>query len=171
MEKKICVVGGGRWGKNHIRTLFQMGSLAGFVESNQKRLDELLAQYPVQGFTTLDEAIEQKYAGYVLATPAETHYPLGKKILKKGLHLLIEKPMTLSAEHSEELVNIAEQTSASLMVGHLLLFHPAIIKIKELIDNGKIGRLYYVYSNRLTFGTVRTEENFFWSFAPHNISF
>ena len=170
MEKKICVVGGGRWGKNHIRTLFQMGRLAGFVESNQKRLDELLTQYPVQGFTTLDEAIEQKYAGYVLATPAETHYPLGKKILKKGLHLLIEKPMTLSAEHSEELVKIAEQTSASLMVGHLLLFHPAIIKIKELIDNGKIGRLYYVYSNRLNFGTVRTEENVFWSFAPHDIS-
>ena len=84
--------------------------------------------------------------------------------------MLIEKPMSLSAEHSEELVRIADETKASLMVGHLLLFHPAIRKIKELIDSGKIGRLYYLYSTRLNLGTVRTEENVFWSFAPHDIS-
>jgi UDP-2-acetamido-3-amino-2,3-dideoxy-glucuronate N-acetyltransferase len=147
-----------------------MGSLAGIVEANQQRLDELLAQYPVQGFTELDDAIKQGFDGYILATPAETHYHVGKKLLEKGLNVLIEKPMTLSSDHSKELVEIAEQTKARLMVGHVLLFHPAIKKIKEVIDSGKIGQLYYVYSTRLNLGTIRTEENVFWSFAPHDIS-
>lgn len=170
MDKKICVIGGGRWGQNHIRTLFQMGNLAGIVETNRERLDELLAQYPVKGFIKIDDAIRQGFDGYILATPAETHYPVGKKLLERGLNVLIEKPMALSSENSKELVEIAEQTKARLMVGHLLLFHPAIKKIKEIIDSGKIGQLYYVYSNRLNLGTVRTEENIFWSFAPHDIS-
>ncbi|WP_347491419.1 Gfo/Idh/MocA family protein [Desulfoscipio sp. XC116] len=170
MDRKICVIGGGRWGQNHIRTLFQMGNLAGIVETNQNRLDELFMQYPVKAFTKLDDAIEQGFDGYILATPAETHYPVGKKLLERGLNVLIEKPMVLSSENSKELVDIAEKTKARLMVGHLLLFHPAIKKIKEAIDSGKIGRLYYIYSNRLNLGTVRTEENVFWSFAPHDIS-
>ena len=170
MNKKICVIGGGRWGQNHIKTLFQMGNLAGIVESNQQRLEELLVQYPVQGFTKIEDAIKKGFDGYILATPAETHYVVGKKLLEQGLNVLIEKPMTLSSEHSKELVEIAEQTKARLMVGHLLLFHSAIKKIKEVIDSGKIGKLYYVYSTRLNLGTVRTEENVFWSFAPHDIS-
>ena len=81
MQKKICVIGGGRWGQNHIRTLFQMGNLAGIVEANRQRLDELLSKYPVKGFTSLDDAIEHGFDGYVLAAPAETHYPLGKVLL------------------------------------------------------------------------------------------
>lgn len=170
MDRKICVIGGGRWGQNHIRTLSQMGNLAGIVEANQQRLDELLKQYPVKGFINLDDAIQQGFDGYILATPAETHYPVGKKLLEQGLNVLIEKPMTLSSEHSKDLIEISEQTGARLMVGHLLLFHPAIKKIKEVIDSGKIGQLYYVYSTRLNLGTVRTEENVFWSFAPHDIS-
>lgn len=170
MYKKICLIGGGRWGQNHIRTLFKMSNLACIVESNQQRLDELLSQYPVQGYTEIDDAIQQGFDGYILATPAETHYPIGKKLLEQGLNVLIEKPMALSSEHSKELVKIAEQTKARLMVGHVLLFHPAIRKVKEVIDSGKIGQLYYIYSTRLNMGTVRTEENVFWSFAPHDIS-
>ena len=86
------------------------------------------------------------------------------------MNVLIEKPMTLSSKHSKELIEISERTQARLMVGHLLLFHPAIVKIRELIDSDKIGKLYYIYSNRLNMGTIRTEENVFWSFAPHDIS-
>lgn len=170
MGKKICVIGGGRWGENHIRTLFQMGNLAGIVETNPQRLDQLTAKYPVTGFNKIEAALQRKFDGYILATPAETHYPLGKVLLEKGLNTLIEKPMALSSKHSRELLEIAEKTGAKLMVGHLLLFHPAIKKIKEIIEKGKIGRLYYIYSTRLKFGTVRTEENVFWSFAPHDIS-
>lgn len=170
MSKKICVIGGGRWGQNHVRTLFQLGNLGGIVEANPQRLEELLKQYPVDGFTDLDDAVAKGYDGYTIAAPAPLHYEIAKKLLEKGLSVLVEKPMTLSAETSKDLVELAEKNRVQLMVGHVLLFHPAIRKIKELIDNGKIGELYYLYSTRLNLGTVRTEENVFWSFAPHDIS-
>lgn len=170
MERKLCVIGGGYWGQNHIRTLYQMGNLAGIVEADKQRLNEHLSQYKVQGFSDIEDAIKQKFDGYIVATPAETHYAIGKKLLEKGLNVLMEKPMTLSSKHSKELVEIAKKTNARLMVGHVLLFHPAIKKIKEVVDSGKIGKIHYVYSNRLNLGKVRTEENVFWSFAPHDIS-
>lgn len=168
--KKICVIGGGRWGKNHIRTLFQMGNLGGIVETDSKRLEELVNQYPVDGFTNLDKALERDFDGFTIAVPAPLHYDVAKKIISKGKNVLVEKPMTLSTKTSRELVELAEQNNVRLMVGHVLLFHPAIRKIKEVIDSGKIGQLYYLYSTRLNLGTVRTEENVFWSFAPHDIS-
>lgn len=90
--------------------------------------------------------------------------------MEAGKHVLVEKPFTLNIEHAEELVKISNKNNVNLMVGHVMLFHPAINKIKELIDNGKIGKLQYVYSNRLNLGQVRTNENVFWSLAPHDIS-
>ena len=169
-RKKICVIGGGRWGQNHIRTLFQMGNLGGIVESDPTRLEALLKEYPVEGFTNLDDAMVHQFDGYTIAAPAPFHFEIAKILLSKGLPVLVEKPLTLSAESSKELVEVAEKNNAQLMVGHVLLFHPAIRKIKELIDDGKIGKLHYIYSNRLNLGTVRTEENVFWSLAPHDIS-
>ena len=83
---------------------------------------------------------------------------------------MLEKPMTLTAQQSKELVELAKKTGSRLMVGHVLLFHPAIRKIKETIESGKLGKLFYLYSNRLNLGTVRTEESVFSSFAPHDIS-
>jgi len=170
MAKKICVIGGGRWGQNHIRTLFQTGNLGGIVEANAERLNELLNQFPVSGFANLNDALAKGFDGYTIAAPAPLHYEIAKDLLEKGQNVLVEKPMTLSSETSAELVEIAKKNGVQLMVGHVLLFHPAIRKIKELIDSGKIGELYYLYSTRLNLGTVRTEENVFWSFAPHDIS-
>ncbi len=171
MKRNICVIGGGQWGKNHIKTLAGMDCLAAIVESNQQRLNEFIAQYPqAKGYTDVDDAIRDKYDGYTVALPAELHFPIGKKLLEKGLNVMMEKPMTMKAKESEELVEIAEHTGARLMVGHVLLFHPAIRKIKEEIARGKIGKLFYAYSNRLNLGTVRTEESVFSSFAPHDIS-
>ncbi|HKM12710.1 MAG TPA: Gfo/Idh/MocA family oxidoreductase, partial [Bacteroidales bacterium] len=160
----------GRWGENHIRTLFEMGNLGGIVEANPKRLRELLEQYPVKGFQDVEMALKENFDGFTIAAPAPLHYDIAKLLLEHGKSVLVEKPMTLSSETSLELVELAKAKGAQLMVGHVLLFHPAIVKIKELIDNGKIGELYYIYSNRLNLGTVRTEENVFWSFAPHDIS-
>lgn len=168
--KNICVIGGGRWGENHIRTLFEMGNLGGIVEANPKRLQELLEQYPVKGFQDVESALKENFDGFTIAAPAPLHYDIAKLLLEHGKSVLVEKPMTLSSETSLELVELAKAKGAQLMVGHVLLFHPAIRKIKELIDSGKIGELYYIYSNRLNLGTVRTEENVFWSFAPHDIS-
>lgn len=171
MKKEICVIGGGRWGQNHIKTLASLGYLAAIVESNLKRLKEMTMQYPgIKGYTSADEAISVGYNGYTLATPAETHYSIGKKLIGKGLNVMMEKPMTLTAGQAKELVELAKQTGSRLMVGHVLLFHPAIRKIKEVIESGKLGKLFYMYSNRLNLGTVRTEESVFSSFAPHDIS-
>lgn len=168
--KKICVIGGGRWGQNHIKTLFNLNNLGGIVESNPDRLKILLEQYPVEGFTSLDDALNKGFDGYTIAAPAPLHYSIAKELLSKGQHVMVEKPLTLSSKEALELVELAEENNAQLMVGHVLLFHPAIRKIKELIDAGKIGQLYYIYSNRLNLGTVRTEENVFWSLAPHDVS-
>ncbi len=106
----------------------------------------------------------------IVATPAETHYRITKSLLENGKNVLVEKPITLHPEEAKELMAIAEKKNLKLMVGHLLLYHPAILKLKEIVKSGKIGRLQYIYSNRLNFGTVRTEENILWSFAPHDIS-
>lgn len=169
--KNICVIGGGRWGQNHIKTLHSLGSLSAIAEASPKRLEELLALYPgVKGYNDVDEAIEAHYDGYTLATPAETHYDIARKIISRGKNVMIEKPMTLTSQQSEQLCHLAEESGSRVMVGHVLLFHPAYRKIKECIDSGKLGKLYYLYSNRLNLGTVRTEESVFSSFAPHDIS-
>lgn len=169
--KKICAIGGGRWGQNHIKTLYGMGALAAIVESRKERLEELLSIYPgVKGYTSVDEAIAARYDGYTVATPAETHFAIGKKLIEAGLPVMLEKPMTFTVAESEELCRLSDEKSVPVMVGHVLLFHPAIRKIKELVDGGKLGKLYYIYSNRLNLGTVRTHESVFSSFAPHDIS-
>jgi len=170
MSKRICVIGGGRWGENHIRTLHEMGDLGAVADMNAARLEELREKYGMDTYTDLDAAIAHGYDGYVVSTSAETHYAIGRKLLGLGLPTLIEKPMTMRIEESKELVEIAEKTGANFMVAHILLFHPAINKIKELIDSGALGEVYYMYSTRIKFGVVRTEENVFESFAPHDLA-
>ena len=170
MKEQICVIGGGRWGENHIRTLYEMGNLAAVVEPDEHRLQELEEKYGMLGLTSLEEALEKAFDGYVVSSSAETHYEIGKQILERGYSCLIEKPMTMNSREAEELVRIAREHRANFMVAHILLFHPAINKIKELIDGGKVGELYYMYSTRIKFGVVRTEENVFESFAPHDIA-
>ena len=170
-KSRICVLGGGAWGKNHIKTLGRLGALGAVVDKNKNLLSQYKKEYPHIGvFTNLDEALERNFDGFIVATPAETHFELAKKIINFKKDLLVEKPLTLSKEHAESLVNLAKSNNVSLMVGHVLLFHPAIRKIKEILDSGKIGKLQYIYSNRLNLGKVRTEENVFWSLAPHDIS-
>lgn len=163
-------MGGGRWGQNHIRTLYELGNLGGIVESNPARLKELLEKYPVKGFNDVEAALKENFDGFTIAAPAPLHFEIAKQIIEGGKPVMVEKPLTLSSESSKELVELAKKHNVQLMVGHVLLFHPAIRKIKAVIDAGKIGELYYIYSNRLNLGTVRTEENVFWSFAPHDIS-
>lgn len=170
MDKKICAIGGGAWGENVIRTLFELGALAAVVEPNKERLTYLVNKYSCLGYTDVDEAIAAHYDGYAVAAPAELHYEIGCKLLNAGLPTIIEKPLTLNSEEALKLVELAEEKNVSFMVAHILLFHPAIRKIKELVDAGKIGKLFYMYSTRIKFGVVRTEENVFWSFAPHDIA-
>jgi predicted dehydrogenase len=106
----------------------------------------------------------------VVSTPASTHFDIAKLIIENGHHVLVEKPLAMTVKEAEELRKLASNNNINLMVGHLLLFHPAILKIKSLIDERRIGKLQYLYSHRLNLGTVRTDENILWSFAPHDIS-
>jgi len=172
LNKKVCVVGAGNWGKNHIRTLNELGALGGIVDANTNLLDQFSKQYPkINVYQKLTDALSKNiFSGFTVATPAETHYNVAKIIIEAKKHVLIEKPLTLNIEDAEALVKLAGEHNINLMVGHVLLFHPAIIKIKELITEGKIGKLQYIYSNRLNLGQIRTEENVFWSLAPHDIS-
>ncbi len=171
MNKKVCVVGAGRWGKNHIRTLYELGCLAGIVDASADVHTECKKKYPdAKIFTSIRDAVREEFDGFTVATPAETHFDIAKFIINHKKHVLVEKPLALEAKKARRLNELAKENRVNLMVGHLLLFHPAIRKIKELIESGKIGKFQYIYSNRLNLGTVRTEENILWSFAPHDIS-
>ena len=170
MDKKICVIGGGAWGENIIRTLFELEALGAVVEPGEERRKYLSEKYCCVGFAAVEEAIEKRYDGYVVSAPAELHYEIGCKTLSAGLPTIIEKPLTLNSQDALRLVQLAEEKKVPFMVAHILLFHPAIRKIKELVDEGRIGKLFYMYSTRIKFGVVRTEENVFWSFAPHDIA-
>lgn len=172
LGKKICVIGCGNWGQNHIQTLDSLNSLGGIVDSNKDIINNLSEKYPyIKAFTNLSEALKSSYFdGFIVATPAESHYSIAKKILEAKKHVLVEKPLTLDINHAEELNKLSISNNVNLMVGHLMIFHQAINKIKELIINGELGNLQYIYSNRLNLGIVRRQENVFWSLAPHDIS-
>jgi UDP-2-acetamido-3-amino-2,3-dideoxy-glucuronate N-acetyltransferase len=170
-NKRICVVGAGQWGKNHVKTLNELGSLGGIVESKEAIRSAMTNQYPhAVIYDNLNKALEAGMDGFVVATPAETHFGIAKTIVENRKPVLVEKPLCLNSKDAKTLVNLARENGVNLMVGHVLLFHPAIRKIKSLIQENKIGKLQYLYSNRLNLGTVRKEENILWSFAPHDIS-
>tara|TARA_Y100000591_G_scaffold69691_1_gene57835 strand:- start:27670 stop:28641 length:972 start_codon:yes stop_codon:yes gene_type:complete len=170
-NKNICVIGGGYWGKNHIKALAKLNSLKGIVEIDVNVLESLKNIYPdVKCHLNIKDALAENYDGYVIATPAKTHFEIAKFFIENKKNVLIEKPMALSIEDSEELVKLVDKNKVNAMVGHVLLFHPAFIKIKKMIKSGHIGDLQYLYSNRLNLGKVRTEENVFWSLAPHDIA-
>jgi UDP-2-acetamido-3-amino-2,3-dideoxy-glucuronate N-acetyltransferase len=168
----VGVVGAGYWGINLVRVFHQLGVLGRICDFDMARLKQLAAQYPgVQVGPSYEDVLnDSSLDAVVIATPAETHYSLARQALKAGKDVFVEKPMTLRADETMELLALAERLGRILMVGHLLEFHPAITRLKELIDEGKLGRIEYIYSNRLNLGKVRREENALWSFAPHDIS-
>jgi UDP-2-acetamido-3-amino-2,3-dideoxy-glucuronate N-acetyltransferase len=168
---KICVIGAGRWGINHIRTLNEIGALECIVDSNKKQLNKFEKIYPdIKLFDNLKMALELDIDGFVISTPANTHIQIAKKIINIGKPILIEKPLALSLKEAQDLNHYVEKSNSKILVGHLLLFHPAIQKMKSMVNNGIIGKIQYIYSNRLNLGIVRENEDVFWSFAPHDIS-
>ena len=123
---KICVVGAGPWGLNHIRTLQKIGSLGGVVDSDNSTLDGVQKAFPLcSTFLSIDESFKKVFVAYIVATPPKSHFLIAKRIIEKKRHLLIEKPITLDLNEAKELNKLAKKNNVSLMVGHLLLFHPA----------------------------------------------
>ena len=170
----IAVVGSGYWGKNLVRNFNDLGVLSVICDKDPMVLSKFQEAY--QGISTtedldylLDESLFQVDA-VAIAAPAATHYNLAKRCLLAGKHVFVEKPLALTEQEGREIIQIAEKNKLTLMVGHILQYHGAIIKLKELIDSGELGKIQYLYSNRLNIGKIRTEENILWSFAPHDIS-
>lgn len=171
-KRYIGLVGVGYWGKNILRNLYKLDVLHTVCEVNKKIIDDLKEEYPEINYTVyLDELLQNReITGIFIATPALTHYDITKKSLLAYKHVFVEKPLALTVKEGEELVSIAQSKKKILMVGHILQYHPAVVRLKEMVKNGTIGRLQYIYSRRLSLGKIRREENILWSFAPHDIS-
>ncbi|MGB8953495.1 MAG: Gfo/Idh/MocA family oxidoreductase [Candidatus Aminicenantales bacterium] len=172
MAKNLAVIGCGRWGKNLIRNFHELNALRTVCDLDENRLKLFKEQYPeLEATPDYPSVLESsKIKAVVISTPAATHYSLAKMALQSGKDVFVEKPIALNYREGEELVALAKARKKILMVGHLLEYHPAIIKLKEIVDSGTLGKIHYIYSNRLNLGTFRQEENILWSFAPHDIS-
>jgi UDP-2-acetamido-3-amino-2,3-dideoxy-glucuronate N-acetyltransferase len=171
-EKMIGLVGLGYWGKNLLRNLHDMGVLDAACDQDAGVTDERRTRCPdVRFVPSFDELLALPGVRAVaIATPAASHCDLVRKALLASKDVFVEKPLALRTEDGEELVGLARRTGRILMVGHILQYHSAVIRLKELIAAGDLGRIQYIYSNRLNIGKLRTEENILWSFAPHDIS-
>ncbi|MFQ5645674.1 MAG: Gfo/Idh/MocA family oxidoreductase [bacterium] len=170
--RNIGLIGLGYWGKNILRNLYELEILRTACDENAEIIAERRERFPEIDYTgSVDEVMgDPEIKALVIATPAATHYRLVKEALLAGKDVLVEKPLSLTVKEGTELVETAAREKRILMVGHILQYHPAVIKIKEMIAEGRLGRIQYVYSNRLNIGKLRTEENILWSFAPHDIS-
>lgn len=166
----IAVIGCGYWGKNLIRNFHDLGVLAAVNDENRGIADEFAAQFLVPAPSWQEILDDPAISGVVIAVPAERHATLTLEALAAGKHVFVEKPLALKLADAERAVAAAERGRRVLMVGHLLQYHPAFLKLQEMVRSGELGRLQYLYSNRLNLGKVRREENILWSFAPHDIS-
>ena len=168
----VGVVGVGYWGRNLVRNFHDLDALAVLCDAQQSVGAHCRHEYEHVRFCSDFNAVLSDPAvdAVALATPAATHYEMARAALEAGKDVFVEKPLAIDVEHGESLVELAEAKRRVLMVGHILRYHPAIVKLQELIAGGALGKVEYLYSNRLNIGKIRTEENILWSFAPHDIS-
>lgn len=167
----VAVVGCGYWGRNLVRNFHQLGALVLICEPGSAGSDtakSLAPEIPV--VSRFEDVLDSPVTGVVIASPAETHYDLTRMALEAGKDVFVEKPLALTAHHGSNLLRLAEDGRRILMVGHVLEYHPGVLKLRELIASGDLGRIQYIYSNRLSFGKIRKEENILWSFAPHDVA-
>lgn len=171
-SRNVAVIGAGHWGGNIVRNMHDLGALGAICDSDSSRRDALSSAY--SGVQVLDDfqatfdlpAIK----AVAIATPAATHGALVRQALEAGKDVFVEKPLCLDVEEAQSLKALADRAGRVLMVGHLLLYHPAFQALQKLVASGDLGALRYVYSNRASLGKIRREENALWSFAPHDIS-
>jgi len=172
MTKQVVVIGAGPWGANLVRNHHALGSLNGVLDSDTARLSAITEQYdgalarPDLASVLGDPGVD----AVVIATPAATHGGLVDRALDAGKHVFVEKPLCLDIAEGQALAEKAAARGLVLMVGHLLLYHPAFLALSALVRGGALGGLRYIYSNRLSLGRIRREENALWSFAPHDVS-
>jgi predicted dehydrogenase len=165
-------VGLGQWGKKLARNLGELADLAWLCDLDDLRRSELSSRYPAARVTqSLDDVLsDDTIEAVAIATPVSTHYDLARRVLEAGKHVFVEKPPAMRGVEMEELCELAEARGRVLMPGHLLLYHPGIQKLKEIVDSGDLGDVLCVYGNRQNLGTIRTHENALWSLGVHDLS-
>ncbi len=169
---RLAQVGIGQWGKNLLRNFAELGDVAWLCDADPARLAEFGGRYPSARATADfdDVLMDGSVDAIVIATPVPTHYELSKRALEAGKHVFVEKPPAMRGAEMEELCELAEERSRVLMPGHLLLYHPGVRKLKELVQAGELGDVLCVYGNRQNLGTIRLHENALWSLGVHDLS-
>ena len=169
---KVGLAGLGYWGPNLARNFEDLADLAWLCDVSPDLLDRYAVRYPNARTTAeFDDILgDDSVQAVVIATPVSTHYDLARRALSAGKHVFVEKPPALTASEAEELVALAEEQELVLLPGHLLLYHPAVAKLGELIVSGELGEMLYIYGNRQNLGQIRKDENALWSLGAHDLS-
>ena len=169
---RLAQVGLGQWGRNLARNFGDLAELAWLCDIDESQHDGLAQRYPSARLTAkLDDVLaDDSIEAVVIATPVPTHYELARRTLEANKHVFVEKPPAMRGAELEELCDLAEERGRVLMPGHLLLYHPGVRKLKEIVDSGELGDVLYVYGNRQNLGTFRTNENALWSLGVHDLS-
>lgn len=167
---RIGVIGAGYWGANLVRNCWELGTLAAVCDADLHPLEECRTKYPgIQLFCDVDAMLQTaKLDALVIAAPAPAHASLALKGIAAGKHVFVEKPLALAVKDAERVVEAAEKAGVVLFVGHVLLYHPAVTALMEAVDSGKLGHVRHLRSRRLSWGRLRSAENVWWSFAPHD---
>jgi predicted dehydrogenase len=171
-DTTIAVVGLGYWGPNLARNFDELARLTWICDASPDQLERHAARFPdARATTDFDEVLaDPALQAVVVATPVPTHYELAKRALEAGKHVLVEKPPALTASEAEDLHALALEHDRTLMPGHLLLYHPGVRKLRELIDSGELGDVLCLYGNRQNLGKIRKDENALWSLGVHDLS-
>ena len=167
---RVAVLGCGYWGKNLVRNFSELGALGGVVDPIPEVAQKFAQTYNVKAYSNEELFASPDIDAVAIAAPAQYHGDLAKRAFAAGKHVYVEKPIALSIEEGEEMQAASIAAGKVLMVGHLLQYHPAFVRLREFVQAGELGKLFYGYSNRLSLGKFRVEENVLWSFAPHDIS-
>lgn len=167
---RIAVIGCGHWGKNLIRNIAEIGCLHAVCDHQVSQAESFANSYDCHALTFSEILNCNEVDAVMIASPAECHADMAAACLSAGKHVFVEKPLALDINEGKRLIELSSQYGKTLMVGHLLQYHPAYIEAKRMVKEGELGKLHYVYSNRLSLGKFRQEENSLWSFAPHDIS-
>lgn len=167
---RIGVIGAGYWGANLVRNCFQLGILSAVCDADLHPLNEVRSKYPgVSLFCDVESMLgHAKLDAVVIAAPAAAHASLALRCIEARKHVFVEKPLALSVADAEQVVQAAEAAGVTLFVGHVLLYHPAVRALLECVNDGRIGRVRHLRSRRLSWGRLRSQENVWWSFAPHD---
>ncbi|HYU01264.1 MAG TPA: Gfo/Idh/MocA family oxidoreductase [Gemmatimonadales bacterium] len=169
---KLGVIGAGVWGKNHVRTVAGLADaeLAAVCDTDPKVRDRVARQYPVTHVTANVVDLLSRVDGVVVAAPAASHARIALQCVEAGKPCLVEKPFALTVRDAEAVARLAADRKVSVAAGHLLVFHPAVERLRALLQEGELGKIFYLYGLRVNLGQIRADENALWSFGPHDVS-